>query len=103
MPEIITRWATEKENKTHRIDLAHNSCEEFFWLRDSHLEEGPLFHTFDYKFFKDHLLPKKPISYRLEADNTIDGDLLGSLAEGVVTDLQSSRLSRDTFNHFKVL
>ncbi len=108
MPEIRTRWATETENKTHTIyfntiDFTQDSCEEFFWLRDSHLEEGPLFHTFDYQFFKDHLLPKEPISYRLEPATTIDGDLLSSLAEGVVADLQHSRLSRDTFDHFNVL
>ncbi len=60
-------------------------------LKDYHLEEYPLFHTFDAEHFNSHLLPEGPITYRHDPSSTVDGQVLSDLIEQLVEDLLAER------------
>lgn len=69
-------------------------------LQDSHLEEWPLFHTFDREYFERHMLPREKISYRYEPNHSIDGATLSNL---IKTALDEIHENQKTFTHFYVL
>lgn len=85
MPTITTYWPN---NSTKHC------------LEDWHLEEIPIFLTFDKKHFKKHKLPKGPIPYRNHPEKNVTGEKLGQLASHVIEEIQSGK---HTFTHFKKL
>ncbi|MBN1549577.1 hypothetical protein JW872_02850 [Candidatus Babeliales bacterium] len=81
LPEITTRWSEDSVS---------------FTLKDSHLEEGPVFHTFDKKFFYKHLLPSGPIKYRHHPEQMVTGKKLSELIEHLIVEIkQHKRFFRD--------
>lgn len=75
-PTITTRWLDDTQ--TYRI-------------KDSHLEEGPLFKTFDKTFFFDHIIPNGPITFRNHPQQSVTGAQLSSMIERLITELQEHR------------
>lgn len=76
-------------------------------LRDYHLQEYPLFHTYDAQHFHTHLLPEGPIAYRHDPSQTVDGKILSDLIEQLVEDLLAERKhparAIKDFEHFTIL
>ena len=73
IPQITTYWQDDPTRK--------------FTLKDSHIEEGPIFRPFDKTFFYNHLLPSGSISYRHEPEKSVSGEQLNELVEGVLNEL----------------
>lgn len=86
MPEITTYW--------------QDSPSQTYHLRDSHLEEGPIFKTFDKEFFFNHLLPIDAIPFRNNPNQTVDGKVLSNLAENLLLELKQKK---KRFTDFTVL
>lgn len=61
IPYIEVQWSDQAANQA---DLEANPI---YTLRDSHLKERPIFHTFDLHYFQRKLLPNGPIPYRNSA------------------------------------
>lgn len=60
-------------------------------LRDYHLEEYPLFHTFDEAYFNAHMLPEGPLNYRQDPNKSVDGKILSNLIQELVDQLLADR------------
>lgn len=86
LPQITVSWS--------------DSAKASFTLRDSHLEQYPLFELFDEPYFKAHLLPLTPISDRYDAQKTIDGALLNEHIECLLKEIKARKRK---YTHFKVL
>jgi len=59
-------------------------------LTDSHLEEGPLFKTFNKDFFYQHILPTGPIAWRHQSQ-LVPGQLLSLKIERFVAELKDKK------------
>src|SRR5579859_134744 len=77
IPQIVTYWDGDKS--------------EVFTLKDSHLEEGPIFKTFDESFFYDHIIPQGPITYRNNNKAYVDGEQLSILIEQLLLELRDKK------------
>lgn len=86
-PNIPTLKIREKHEK------------QFYIFQDSHLEEWPLFHTFDKQHFENHLLPHAKISYRYK-HQSIDGAYLGKLIQSGLDEIHQNK---KIFTHFTIL
>ena len=73
IPEVVTCWADNPVKQ--------------YSLRDSHLESGPLFQTFDKNYFDTHRLPAGNISYRNQPKHTVRGSQLAEAIEQVVAEI----------------
>ncbi len=73
LPQITTYWQDDPTNK--------------FTLKDSHIEEGPIFKPFDKTFFYNHMLPTGSITFRREPEKSVAGEQLNELIEGVLKEL----------------
>lgn len=69
-------------------------------LQESHLEQWPLFHTFDHDNFMANMLPEGPINFRYDPQQTITGKKLGEL---IMTALEEIKQNKKNFSHFTVL
>ncbi len=85
MPTITTYWP--------KSTIKHS-------LQDWHLEEIPVFYSFDKKNFKQHQLPIGPIPYRNHPQKSVTGKKLGQLADHVIKEIQEGK---HTFTHFTKL
>ncbi len=86
VPEITTYWQHEPDKK--------------FTLKDSHLEYGPIFRPYDKEFFDTHLLPHHAISFRRDTTQSVPGEILSQLIEGLLKELAQHR---KRFTDFEVL
>ncbi|MGE0010279.1 MAG: hypothetical protein AB7F19_07150 [Candidatus Babeliales bacterium] len=73
------------------IEVCWNGSKKVHKLRDYHLEEYPLFHTYDQSYFDTHLLPDGAIPYRQDPTQSIDGTVLSELIEQLVAQLIADR------------
>lgn len=87
MPKITTRWL---------------DSDKTYYLKDSHLEETPLFKTFDKTYFYQHMLPKSDITYRNNPSHTVSGKVLGQLAVNLLDEILRQK-KKFTFTHFNVI
>ncbi len=85
-PEITVYWRDDQTEK--------------YRLRDSHLEEGAVFHTFDREYFESHMLPSGVIPYRYEPKKSIETSVLKKLLEELVCEMQAGKT---VFTHFEPL
>lgn len=76
IPQITTHW----EDKTTT-----------YILRDSHLEQGPIFKVFDENFFFQHMLPDDSIQYRNQPTKCVDGAVLKDLIENLLVELKQKK------------
>jgi len=86
LPHIETRW------------LGQSS--PYYTLSDSHLEQYPLFGTFNKKYFYDHLLPNDTISYRYNPKKSVRGTEIKQLIETLIKEIKQKKKS---FTHFDVI
>ena len=85
VPEIITSWQGEAS---------------YYKLRNSHLDEYPLFTLFDKDFFQKFKLPDAPIRYRNNEQKIIAPTLLTNLINHLLQEISDGKR---TFTHFIVL
>lgn len=84
IPTLKISWENEKKRYT---------------LQDSHLEEWPLFHTFDKNYFQNHLLPTTQIAYRHQKES-VEGSQLSRLIQSALDEICQGK---KTFTHFSIL
>lgn len=85
LPRITTQWDGDSK---------------IYSLKDSHLEEYPLFKTFDADFFYSRLLPQEPLSYRNDSTKSVDYATINALIEEVLEEINKKKKK---FKHFTVL
>src|SRR5258708_33821839 len=73
LPRITTYWAEEGSRR--------------YSLTDSHLEEGPLFKTFNKDFFYHRLLPEGAVQLR-HKNQLVEGKKLATYIERFVAELR---------------
>ncbi|MEX0671761.1 MAG: hypothetical protein WD068_00225 [Candidatus Babeliales bacterium] len=71
-----------------------------YTLNDWHLEEIPIFHTFDKENFQKHMLPIGDITYRNHPEHSVLGTTLAELANHVLEEIE---MGNHSFTHFKKL
>jgi len=76
-----------------------NKKNEQYFLRNSHLEEYPIFETFDKKLFDSHILPQNNIVFRNQTQS-ISGKKLNNMLEFLFVEVQSTK---NTFKDFIIL
>lgn len=86
IPQITVGWAGNPKAKVS--------------LRNSHLEEYPLFKLFDKNYFDTNVLPDGPIPYRHEADKATSGSLLKEHLEVLLKEIKAKKKS---YAHFMIL
>lgn len=114
IPYIEVQWA-DSANLSDQIQSPEANPK--YTLRDSHLKERPLFHTFDRTYFEQKLLPKGPIPYRnstqkklansnnnsskssdsgsISTVNSVTGDILSAQVENLLHELHElNKLSK---------
>lgn len=84
LPEISTRWTGGTQTYT---------------LKDSHLEEYPLF-AFHERDLAGYLLPEGKITYRNDSTQSVQGAELSALIEHIVSEV---REGKKKFTHFTLL
>jgi hypothetical protein len=84
-PILIVKWANDNRE---------------YVIRDSHIEEYPLFVVYNEEHFNSHLLPKEEIPYRYEQNKTVSGAILSDLIEQLVHEIKSCKKK---FTHFKMI
>ena len=85
IPRITTQW--EGDSVMH-------------YLTDSHLEEYPIFKTFDHDFFYQNLLPHEPLSFRNNPEKTVDYQIINDLIEELLGEIAKKKKK---FKHFTIL
>ena len=86
LPEIHVTWANDSTIK--------------HILKSSHLEEYPLFKTFDHEFLARYTLPTGAISYRYDPDKQIMGKNLTHLIESLLKEIRDGK---QKFSDFVVM
>jgi len=81
IPSIETEWV-HSEGPT-------------YLLRNSHLEEYPLFKTFNKEFFYANILPTEEISYRYDPAKTVEGAELKRMINNLIKEIEQ-RMRRYT-------
>jgi hypothetical protein len=77
-----------------------NDTEHTYKLRDTHLQQYPIFKTFDYEYFKSHQLPTDNIPYRHKSNQSVQGSKIGRAIDNLIFEIkQDYRYYTD----FKVL
>lgn len=87
LPRIETRW------------LGQSS--PHYTLRNSHLEEYPLFGTFNKKFFYNHLLPNNAISYRYNPKKSVSGTKLKRIIAKLIKEIKQKKKNLTDFTMIK--
>jgi len=77
IPRIETSWTNEDS--------------EFYTLRNSHLEEYPIFKTFNHKFFFQNLLPEGKIFYRYEPKKYVTGKTIEKIINNVFKEIEQKK------------
>lgn len=86
LPQITVSWDREPQAQIS--------------LRNSHLEQYPLFELFDKKYFQEHMIPSGPISYRYQPQSKVQGTELSRHLEILLGEIQEKRKS---YTHFILL
>lgn len=89
-----------KESWVPKIAVKWVNGTKTYTLQDTHLEEYPLFKTFDHDFFYKHMIPTHPISYRMESEKNVAGSVLSEKIELL---LQEIYHRKKHFNDFIVI
>ncbi len=76
MPSITTRMLNEKTS---------------YQLKDSRIQERPIFKVFDQEDYESHMLPSGPITYRNHPEKSVLGKRLSELATDLLHDIQKGR------------
>ncbi len=76
MPQLIAKW-------TH--------CDEYYQITDSHIEECPLFTTYNHNHFNRHRLPRSNISYRYNNKQSVSGTRLSLLIENLIKEIHEGK------------
>lgn len=89
------------------ISVSWKDSKKMHTLKDYHLEEYPLFHTYDAQYFNEHLLPTGPVSFRQDPNQTVDGQVLSDLIQELVEQLLAERKqpakALKSLDHFTIL
>ena len=89
------------DKKTPKIEIKWTKGNSpSYTLRDSHLEEYPIFKTFNRPFFFKKLLPEGKISYRYEPKKSMDSKILKQLINDVISEIEQKK---KTYKDFIVL
>ena len=72
-PLIITNWVGDDKKS---------------FLRDSHLEVFPFFHTFDEEHIQKNLLPSSSISFRNEPNKSVNGKEISEMIEHLIGEVR---------------
>lgn len=75
-PKISTRWLDGSPQ---------------YHLKDSRLEEDPIFKTFDKEHYKSHMLPREAIQYRYDNTKTVSGEALSKLISKLITEIHQKK------------
>jgi hypothetical protein len=87
LPEITTYWLDTPAKR--------------YSLRDSHIEEGPIFKTFNEKFFNNNLLPHEEIPLRNHPEQSVSGIHLSTQIEKFVRELKDRKRHFSDFTVIK--
>lgn len=85
LPKIVSYWKNKPDKK-------HS-------LRDTHLEQDPIFNSFDYNHFISNQIPKGEVTYRNE-NKTVTGSKLCKQLNILIKELKDKKTK---FKHFKLL
>lgn len=86
IPHIAVCWADDHKEQA--------------FLRDSHLEEYPLFELFDKKYFEEHLIPNSTMLPRNNKNNSIQGEKLKKHLEILLKEIKAKKKK---YTHFELL
>lgn len=94
MPQLIAQLSSE------------NIC---YSIKDSHIEEYPLFVVYNEQHFNEHLLPNTDIIYRYDTTRKVSGAVLQELVEKVTQEIKACKkkftdfylIQDKDFNHRK--
>lgn len=84
-PMLIAKWADDSKE---------------YVIRDSHIEEYPLFVVYNEEHFNSHLLPQNDIPYRYEPGKAVSGSMLSELIEQLVHEITACKKK---FTHFTMI
>lgn len=85
LPQITTDWATPTKE---------------YVIKNSHLEEYPLFKTFDKDYFMSHQLPMGTISFRINTDDSLEGQEFALVLENLFHEIDQKK---HTYKDFDVV
>lgn len=96
----------KKDPRTPQIRVQYEGSDDSYTLTDLHLEEYPIFNTYDAAFLHKQRLPHDTIMFRDE-DGRIEGDALSTLIEKLVQEVREGKrvysdfsiLAHHNFNH----
>jgi hypothetical protein len=71
-----------------------------YHIRDSHIEQHPLFVAYDGDHFDAHRLPHEPIHYRYQPEKSVSGKHLSDLIDHLILEI---RAGRSNYRDFVVL
>ena len=86
IPHITVCWSDDRKEK---------AC-----LRDSHLEQYPLFELFDKHYFEEHLIPDVTITPRNNKKNMVQGKQLKEHLEVLLREIKTKKKK---YTHFELL
>lgn len=83
IPQIVVSWSDNPKIKVS--------------LRNSHLEQYPLFELFDKKYFQEHLLPDETIPTRYAHTKTVSGTILKNDLEFLLKEIKAKKRTYKDF------
>jgi hypothetical protein len=90
IPYIEVQWADQTAHQSEQAKYLEANPN--YTLRDSHLKERPLFHTFDRIYFEQKLLPRGPIPYRNSPQKKLTNNNSSSTTESVLGETLSAQV-----------
>ncbi len=96
---IYTRSPHRPDKKIPKITTCWiNNSKKKYGLINSHLEEYPIFQTFNKPYFNKHLLPSFKISFRNNTKQSIEGKELSTILEKAINELFLGKKQLTDFN-----
>jgi hypothetical protein len=99
--EIAARSVLRPNHTKIPLLTAHlRGDDKIYQIRDSHIEEYPLFVAYNHDHFDTHRLPEGPINYRYQPELSVTGKHLSDLIDHLIQEIRSGLR---TYRDFKVL
>jgi len=80
-----------------KISVRSDNDSHCYTLQSSHLAFYPFFSVFDKSFFNENLLPATPIAYRNKPKLTIDPEILNTLIENLLKEVDQKKINYTDF------
>lgn len=90
LPQLVCYWKNTPKKNSPNLKYS---------LRDTHLEQDPVFNSFDYDHFMSSQLPKSNIKYR-NSNHSVPSKILCYQMDILIKELKNNKKK---FSHFKLL